>query len=133
MTAGWLVNATGPGTDLTTTPDPLLRSLLASGLIRPAPHRLGIDADTTGAVLDATGMPSPDIFTIGPTLRGLRYETTAIPEICDQAAALATRLTTTPQRTCAGTAQRGPVAADSFVEGGQAAFEQVFRLGRRRW
>jgi len=35
--------------------------------------------------------------TIGPTLRGLRYETTAIPEICDQAATLATRLTTMPR------------------------------------
>jgi uncharacterized NAD(P)/FAD-binding protein YdhS len=92
LTTGWLVNATGPGTDITATPDPLLRSLLASGLIRPDPHRLGIDADTTGAVLDALGTPSPDIYTIGPTLRGLRYETTAIPEICAQAATLATHL-----------------------------------------
>jgi uncharacterized NAD(P)/FAD-binding protein YdhS len=29
------------------------------------------------------------LFTLGPTLRGCRYETTAIPEIRDQAAALA--------------------------------------------
>jgi uncharacterized NAD(P)/FAD-binding protein YdhS len=93
-TAGWLVNATGPGSDITATPDPLLRSLLASGLIRPGPHRLGIDADPAGAVLDAAGTASPHIFTIGPPLRGLRYETTAIPEIRGQAAALAAQLTT---------------------------------------
>jgi len=92
LAAGWLVNSTGPGLDLTTTADPLLRGLLDAGLIRPGPHRLGLDADATGAVLDATGTPSPDLFTLGPTLRGLRYETTAIPEICEQAAALAPRL-----------------------------------------
>jgi uncharacterized NAD(P)/FAD-binding protein YdhS len=45
------------------------------------------------AVLDAAGRPSRTIFTLGPPLRGLRYETTAIPEIRDQAAALALRLT----------------------------------------
>jgi uncharacterized NAD(P)/FAD-binding protein YdhS len=45
------------------------------------------------AVLDAAGRPSRTIFTLGPPPRGLRYETTAIPEIRDQAAALALRLT----------------------------------------
>ena len=40
-------------------------------------------------MLDAAGTPSPTLFTLGPTLRGIRYETTAIPEIRDQAAALA--------------------------------------------
>ena len=33
------------------------------------------------------------LFTLGPPLRGLWYETTAIPEIRTQAAALALRLT----------------------------------------
>ena len=42
---------------------------------------------------DAAGRPSNTIFTQGPTLRGLAYETTAIPEIRDQAAALARHLT----------------------------------------
>jgi uncharacterized NAD(P)/FAD-binding protein YdhS len=44
-------------------------------------------------VSDASGRPSSTIFTLGPPLRGLWYETTAIPEIRDQAAALALRLT----------------------------------------
>jgi len=37
------------------------------------------------------------LFTLGPPLRGIRYETTAIPEIRDQAAALAGLLTAVPQ------------------------------------
>jgi uncharacterized NAD(P)/FAD-binding protein YdhS len=96
LAAGWLINATGPGTDLTQTADPLFRDLFSRGLARPDPLRLGLDATPDGAVLDAAGTPSPSLFTLGPTLRGIRYETTAIPEIRDQAAALARRLIATP-------------------------------------
>jgi hypothetical protein len=42
-----------------------------------------------GWLRDATGRPSTDMFTLGPLLRGRWYETTAIPEIRDQAAVLA--------------------------------------------
>jgi uncharacterized NAD(P)/FAD-binding protein YdhS len=93
LTVGWLINATGPGTDSTASADPLLRDLLRRGLARPDRHRLGLDADPAGAVLDSAGTPSATLFTLGPPLRGLRYETTAIPEIRDQAAALADQLT----------------------------------------
>lgn len=97
LAAGWLINATGPGADLTRTDDPLLRDLLDRGLARPDPLRLGLDAGPDGAVLDAAGTPSTTLFTLGPTLRGVRYETTAIPEIRDQAAALADLLTAASQ------------------------------------
>ena len=95
--AAWLVNATGPDGDITRTGDPLLRGLLRRGLARPDPLRLGLDATPGGAVLDAAGRPSGTLFTLGPPLRGLWYETTAIPEIRTQAAALALRLTAAAQ------------------------------------
>jgi uncharacterized NAD(P)/FAD-binding protein YdhS len=91
--AGWLVNATGPAADITRAAGPLLRDLFGRGLARPDPLRLGLDATPGGAVLDAAGRPSATLFTLGPPLRGLWYETTAIPEIRTQAAALALRLT----------------------------------------
>jgi uncharacterized NAD(P)/FAD-binding protein YdhS len=90
--AGWLINCTGAATDITTIADPLLHHLLDSGLARPDPLRLGLDTDPRGAVRDAAGRPASDIVTLGPLLRGRRYETTAIPEIRDQAAALARHL-----------------------------------------
>jgi uncharacterized NAD(P)/FAD-binding protein YdhS len=90
--AGWLINATGPGADITRAAGPLLRDLFSSGMARPDPLRLGIDASPGGAVLDAAGRPSETLFTLGPPLRGQWYETTAIPEIRTQAAALALRL-----------------------------------------
>lgn len=92
LRAGWLINGTGPAGDITQVADPLLRGLLDSGLARPDPLRLGLDAGQDLAVLDAAGRPSDRIFALGPLLRGRRYETTAIPEIRDQAAVLARRL-----------------------------------------
>ena len=92
LAVGWLVNCTGPAADITATADPLLRHLLDTGLARPDPLRLGLDTDPHGAIRDADGRPARDIFALGPLLRGSRYETTAIPEIRDQAAALARHL-----------------------------------------
>jgi uncharacterized NAD(P)/FAD-binding protein YdhS len=92
IAVGWLINATGPAADITSTQDPLLRGLLDGGLVTPDPLRLGLQADAGGALLDVSGRPSGTLFTLGPPLRGQLYETTAMPEIRDQAAALATRL-----------------------------------------
>jgi uncharacterized NAD(P)/FAD-binding protein YdhS len=92
LRAGWLVNATGAGPDITRAADPLVRHLLARGAAVPDPLRLGLAADSRGAVLDAHGTAGSRLFTLGPTLRGQLYETTAIPEIRDQAAVLASDL-----------------------------------------
>lgn len=95
LSAGWLINASGPDGDLTHSADPLTRDLLAQGLARPGPLRLGLAATPDGAVIDAAGLTASSLFTLGPPLRGLRYETTAIPEIREQAAALARHLVAT--------------------------------------
>jgi uncharacterized NAD(P)/FAD-binding protein YdhS len=108
VTAGWLINATGPAADITATTDPLLRSLLDSGLARPDPLRLGIEVDARGALLNASGTPSGIIVALGPPLRGQLYETTAIPEIRDQAAALAGRLLAACRDRTAPLAAPGP-------------------------
>jgi len=92
LAVGWLVNCTGPASDITAAADPLLRHLLEAGLARPDPLRLGLDTGPRGALRAADGQAALDIFALGPLLRGSRYETTAIPEIRDQAAALAPHL-----------------------------------------
>ncbi|MBO2448208.1 FAD/NAD(P)-binding protein [Actinomadura barringtoniae] len=88
LQSGWLINGTGPSH----SPDPFYARLIAAGIARPGPLGLGIDADLDGAVLDERGEPHRTLFTLGPTLRGRRYETTAIPEIRAQAAVVAKRL-----------------------------------------
>ena len=104
LDVGWLINCTGAAADITTTTDPLLRHLLDSGLARPDPLRLGLDTDARGALRDAAGKPASDIVTLGLLLRGRWYETTAIPEIRDQAAALARHLLTSQAHADPGSA-----------------------------
>ena len=94
LAVGWLVNCTGPAADITATAHPLLRRLLEAGMARPDRLRMGLDTDPGGALRGADGRAAGDIFALGPLLRGSRYETTAIPEIRGQAAALARRLLT---------------------------------------
>jgi uncharacterized NAD(P)/FAD-binding protein YdhS len=93
LPTGWLVNCTGAPSDIRATTDPLLRDLIGSGLARPDPLGLGLDATVHGAIIGASGAGSDVLYTLGPPLRGLWYETTAIPEIREQAAALARRIT----------------------------------------
>jgi uncharacterized NAD(P)/FAD-binding protein YdhS len=83
---GAIVNCTGPGGAATST---LGRSLLDDGLARRDPTGTGLDVDAHGRLVDRDGEASDSIVAIGPTRRGAWWETTAVPEIRTQAAALA--------------------------------------------
>jgi uncharacterized NAD(P)/FAD-binding protein YdhS len=84
-----LINATGPSRDLSGSPGRLTRRLLASG--RACPDELGVGLATSpdGALIDVEGVISRRCFTLGPPRRGELLESTAIPEIRQQAAQLA--------------------------------------------
>lgn len=86
------VDATGPESSPLHWSSPLVERLLARGLVRPGPLGSGLDADRDGALIGGDGRPSDRLFTLGPVLRGVRWETTAMPEIRLQAAELAERL-----------------------------------------
>jgi uncharacterized NAD(P)/FAD-binding protein YdhS len=85
-----VVNCTGPGRIVES--DPLVRALVAEGMARPGPYRLGLDTDPHGALLRRDGSAHPALWTLGPTRRGVLWETTAAPEIRAQARALAVAL-----------------------------------------
>ncbi|MEJ2889871.1 FAD/NAD(P)-binding protein [Actinomycetospora aeridis] len=84
----------GAQEDVTAVSDPLVRSLLREGHARPHPLGLGFDTDPDGALTGAERR----LFTLGATRRGDLYETTAIPEIRDQAESLARLLVPEPAR-----------------------------------
>ena len=90
--AGWLVNATGPTVRYAEDPTVFLTRILESGIVRPGPLGLGLAATSGGALLDRKGEPHADLFTLGPALRGMLWESTAVPEIRLQAADLARAL-----------------------------------------
>ncbi|RMQ42655.1 hypothetical protein ALQ04_03549 [Pseudomonas cichorii] len=87
-----LINSTGIEYDWRRVDRPLPRQLLARGLIQPGPLALGIAADAGGAVLDARGLCSARLFSMGPPLRGMWWESTAVTDVAIQAKALALRL-----------------------------------------
>jgi uncharacterized NAD(P)/FAD-binding protein YdhS len=87
-----LINSSGIEYDWRRVARPLPQQLLARGLVRPGPLALGIAAAVDGAVLDAEGRVSPRLFALGPPLRGMWWESTAVTDVALQAKALAARL-----------------------------------------
>jgi uncharacterized NAD(P)/FAD-binding protein YdhS len=87
-----VINCTGPETDCRRLDHPLLASLRQQGLACPDELFLGLQTDTDGALTNAMGVPSDFLYAVGPARKGLLWETTAIPEILDQIAALAKSL-----------------------------------------
>lgn len=82
-----IINCGGPRCDFT-----LLDALLSRGLIRRDPLGLGLDALPDGRTIDAGGNISDRVYAIGVALKGILWETTAIPEIRAQAHQLARQL-----------------------------------------
>lgn len=87
-----LINSTGIEYDWRRVDKALPRQLLLRGLILPGNLGLGIAADAGGAVLNAQAEPAQRLFAMGPPLRGMWWESTAVTDVALQAKALAQRL-----------------------------------------
>ncbi|WP_410582715.1 FAD/NAD(P)-binding protein [Amycolatopsis sp. lyj-108] len=88
LPVGWLVNATGFRPEVRDDPDPLLRRLFTEGTAKPDPIGLGMATGRDGRVLGRHG-DGRRIYTLGALRRGEEFESTAVPEIRSQAAAIA--------------------------------------------
>lgn len=87
-----IINCTGPQTNVTKVKDSLMQNLLKRNLIEPDELDLGIRATAYGNVITENKI-STSFFTIGSTLRGVLWESTAVPEIRVQAERVAKLLT----------------------------------------
>jgi uncharacterized NAD(P)/FAD-binding protein YdhS len=92
ITVSRVVNCSGPGADYDRIRAPLVRNLLANGVVRPDPLRLGLDVTASCALLDRSGAISRRLFAIGPVTKGAFWEMTAVPDIRRQAEKLAEHL-----------------------------------------
>ena len=92
LEADRIISCTGTHEDYTKTPRRLVRSLLAAGLARGNDAGIGFSTGPNGALLDKEMNPSPFLFTLGTPRRGDLIETTAVPEIRQQAEELAAHL-----------------------------------------
>ena len=90
---GWVVNCTGPRPDIRTLGDPLLDDLLRprAGVATGTLATAGMGFVTReGRLVDSHGSTEAPVWTLGALRRGELWESTAVPEIRGQAAALAT-------------------------------------------
>ena len=78
----YALNCTGPLHSVARSKDPLLRSLLDDGEVRP--DHLGIGLD-----IDGTCRAGEHLWAMGPLTKGRYWEIIAVPDIREQAAAVA--------------------------------------------
>jgi uncharacterized NAD(P)/FAD-binding protein YdhS len=78
----YVFNCTGPLASIARTRDPLLRGLLDSGEVKPDPLGIGIE-------VDGTSRAAPHLWALGPLTKGRYWEIVAVPDIREQAAAVA--------------------------------------------
>ena len=86
------IKCTPPAAPLGEHATGLFRTLLEDGLARPGRTGRGLDIEPDGTVRDAQGHPVKDLYALGPLRLGQSMETTAIPHIRPQLAALTSRL-----------------------------------------
>jgi uncharacterized NAD(P)/FAD-binding protein YdhS len=91
LDADIIIQSTGLETDVRRTEHILLQQLMTNGHIRSDRFGLGIDAAPDGRLLH-DGRTWPRFFAIGSLLRGTLWESTAMPEIRQQARLLADRI-----------------------------------------
>jgi len=89
MSAARVINCTGPAASIEEACSSLVSSLLSAGLARPGSLGMGFATDRDGALLGSSG---GRLFTLGSLRRGDLWESTAIPELREQARALASRI-----------------------------------------
>jgi len=87
-----VINCTGPKTDLNKIEDELIVNLLNRGLIVPDEMKLGINALPDGTIIQRDHSISNIIFTLGSSLKGILWESTAVPELRVQAKVMAENL-----------------------------------------
>jgi uncharacterized NAD(P)/FAD-binding protein YdhS len=87
--AARVINCTGPAMNYRRVGSSLLDSLFAQGLIAAGPLGGGLWSNEEGALRAQDGSFSPVLFNVGPGRLGTLLESIAVPELREQAVALA--------------------------------------------
>jgi uncharacterized NAD(P)/FAD-binding protein YdhS len=89
LRVSWVVNCTGPGVHNRHTTHPLLRPLLAQGIVCNDEFDLGLHTDPIGHAIDAEGKVLPTLLVAGTLRKSTLWESTAVPELRQQAQIIA--------------------------------------------
>jgi uncharacterized NAD(P)/FAD-binding protein YdhS len=84
LTVSRIINCTGPQVNVQKSTNPLLKCLVQKGMIQSDLYRLGIVTTSEYEIVNAHEVVMPNLFTLGGNLRGMLWETTAVPELKKQ-------------------------------------------------
>ena len=98
----WVINCTGPGAHNRHTTHPILRPLIEAGTLREDELHLGLQTNANGQAIDSSGEIIETLLVAGTLRKSTLWESTAVPELRQQAqevalTAMAT-LASMPQR-----------------------------------
>lgn len=91
-----VVNCTGSESNFARVDLPLVKSLIERGEIEPDELFLGLKATPDGKIINKKNQTSKVLSTLGTALKGVLWESTAMPEIRAQARNLAVKLLSEP-------------------------------------
>jgi uncharacterized NAD(P)/FAD-binding protein YdhS len=120
----WVVNCTGPDSDVRRVDEPLWSRLLERGVARADTLGLGVVTNDQGALVGRDGNASRSVYLVGPLRKAQLWESTAVPELRVQAgdvarlvlAELPTASAAAPAESGAAHFEEGPVDQDgAFV------------------
>ncbi len=92
LSADAIVNCIGSESNFQRLDSVLVKNLIGKGYIKNDCLNLGIDATPDGRTIDTLGNVSDTLLTIGTALKGILWESTAMPEIRAQTSELALSL-----------------------------------------
>jgi uncharacterized NAD(P)/FAD-binding protein YdhS len=87
-----VINCTGPDYRCAASRDPLVRDLIANGLIQPDALGTGLRTAPNGGLVNLFGRATRGLYYIGPMLRADHWEATAVHELREHAESLAQEL-----------------------------------------
>lgn len=92
--AEYVINCTGPASNLKRVDNELVRQLISQNRITPDKLGLGLHLASNGAVIEGNGKTSSSLYYVGPLLKADKWEATAVPELRTYARDLAMVLLT---------------------------------------
>ena len=82
----WVINCTGPGIHHRRSTHPILAPLIEAGVLCDDPLGLGLCTDASGRAIDSNGTAHGNLLVAGTLRKSTLWESTAVPELRQQAA-----------------------------------------------
>jgi uncharacterized NAD(P)/FAD-binding protein YdhS len=77
----YVINCTGPASNLKRVENDLVKQLISENRITPDKLGLGLHLASNGAVIGENGKVSSSLYYVGPLLKADKWEATAVPEL----------------------------------------------------